>query len=86
MNGVNVIGLSLQGPSVPLAVIRSPTAAAQQAHSAPAAVTVATTNTTGIGTGVFVSPFVASAGDLMLPLQPKLLLPTGNIEGLSFYH
>lgn len=56
VNGVNVIGLSLHGPSVPLAVIRSPSAS----HS-------------GLPTTVT----AAGVADVMLPLQPKLLLPVG---------
>lgn len=51
VNGVNVIGLTLQGPSVPLAVLRSPS--------------VSQTALPGLG-------------DVMLPLQPRLLLPHGE--------
>ncbi|XP_037903045.1 potassium voltage-gated channel protein Shaw-like isoform X2 [Hermetia illucens] len=62
VNGVNVIGLSLQGPSVPLAVMKSSGSQHGEFLSVPPVHSL--------------QPRAATTGsDFLLPLQPKLLAP-----------
>ncbi|XP_037034250.1 potassium voltage-gated channel protein Shaw-like [Bradysia coprophila] len=62
VNGVNVIGLTLQGPSVPLAAIRPPAVQQGEFLNVPQIASL--------------QPRAATTGsDVMLTLQPKLLAP-----------
>uniref|UniRef100_A0A182MRA7 Uncharacterized protein n=1 Tax=Anopheles culicifacies TaxID=139723 RepID=A0A182MRA7_9DIPT len=67
VNGVNVIGLTLQGPSVPGLAVLKPPAALQQGDFI---------NVPQLSS---LQPRQPTTGnvDLLLPLQPKLLVPLG---------